>query len=63
VDRIPKEATLLKDVQKEHAISAKICFTLSVLLDRSEYSPQEENRPIKQGLKKTQKAGSSPQRE
>jgi hypothetical protein len=63
LDRRSKEVTLLKEVQTEDAISAKICFTLSVLLDHSEYSPQEENRHIKQGLKKTQKAGSSPQRE
>jgi hypothetical protein len=58
VDRTSKEAALLIEVQKEDAISAKICFTLSVLLDWS--STQEENRPIKQGLKKTHPRGNDP---
>jgi hypothetical protein len=58
-DRIAKEVALLKEIQKEDATPAKICFALLVLPDRSEYSPQErENRPMKQGLKRTQKAGS-----
>jgi hypothetical protein len=53
-DKIAKEAALSKEVQKKDATPAKVCFTLPVLPDRPEYSPQERE----QGLKRTQKTGS-----
>jgi hypothetical protein len=40
-DRIAKEVALSKEVQKEDATPAKICFALPVLLDQPEYSPHE----------------------
>jgi hypothetical protein len=61
-DRTAKEAALLEEVQKEEATSVKVCFALPVLPDWPKYSLQEREQPIKQGLKKTQKAGSSPRR-
>jgi hypothetical protein len=63
VNKTAKEATLLKEVQREDAPSAKVCFALLVLPDQPESNPQEREQAHKTGLKRTQKAGSSPQKE
>jgi hypothetical protein len=47
-DRIAKESALSEEVQMEDATAAKVCFTLPVLLDRPEYSPQEREQAMKQ---------------
>jgi hypothetical protein len=49
VDRIAKEAALSKEVQKEDATLAKVCFTLPVLPDQPEYSPQEREQAREAG--------------
>jgi hypothetical protein len=51
VDRIAKEAALSKEVQKEDATLAKVCFTLPVLPDQPEYSPQEREQACEAGAK------------
>jgi hypothetical protein len=51
VDRIAKEAVLSEEVQKEDATPAKVCFTLPVLPDRQEYSPQEREQAHETGAK------------
>jgi hypothetical protein len=43
-DRIAKAAVLSEEVQKEDRTPAKVCFTLPVLPDRLEYSPQEREQ-------------------
>jgi ribonuclease HI len=54
-DRAVKEASLLIEVQEEAATSAKICFALSALPDRPEYSPQEREQAHKTGAKENSK--------
>jgi hypothetical protein len=51
VDKIAKEAALSKEVQKEDATPAKLCFALPVHLDRPEYSPQEREEAPEIGAK------------
>jgi hypothetical protein len=48
-DRIEKEVALSKEVQKEDATPAKVCFTLPVLPDRPEYRPQEGEQAHEMG--------------
>jgi hypothetical protein len=49
VNKTAKEATLLKEVQREDAPSAKVCFALLVLPDQPESNPQEREQAHKTG--------------
>jgi hypothetical protein len=46
-----KKVALSEGVQKKDTASAKECFTLHVLLDRPEYSPQEREHAHERGAK------------
>jgi ribonuclease HI len=48
-DRTPKEVALLKEVQEKDTTSAKVCFTLPVLPDQPEYTPQEREQAHNRG--------------
>jgi hypothetical protein len=50
-DRTAKEAAVLKEVQREDAALAKVCFALSVLPDWPVYSPQEREQAHETGAK------------
>jgi ribonuclease HI len=57
-DRIAKEAALSEEVQKEDITPAKVCFALPVLQNDQSIAHKRDNGPMKQELKRTQKAGS-----
>jgi hypothetical protein len=57
-DRIAKEAALSKEVQKEDATPAKVCFGPPSSRTDQCTAHKRENRPMKQGLKRSQNAGS-----
>jgi hypothetical protein len=50
-DRIAKEATPSKEVQKKDATPSKVCFALPVLLDQPEYSPHDREQTHETGAK------------
>jgi hypothetical protein len=54
-DRTAKKVALSEGVQKKDAASAKVYFTLPVLLDRPEYSPQEREQTHEMGAKENSK--------